>query len=244
LKSIVVIPARYDSSRFCGKVLACDTGKFLVQHTYERVLCAKTVSKVLVAVDSEKVFNACASFGADCVMTSNRHKSGTDRIAEAVKDIDADIVINVQADEPEIDPDCIDTLYRLLESRPDASMATLVTPIKNPAWINDVNVVKTILDINRYAIYFSRLPIPYNRDKKAPEQSLMYRHLGIYAYRKDFLMEITALAQTPLEKCESLEQLRALENGYKIITSVVEHYAEGIDTEEQYKTFVERYKQN
>lgn len=241
MNSIVVIPARYDSSRFCGKVLASETGKYLIQHTYERVLCAKTVKKVIVAVDSEKVYEACSSFGADCILTSNQHKSGTDRIAEAVKDIDVDIVINVQADEPEIDPSCIDQLYNLLAENKDAAMATLVTPISDDRWVNDTNIVKAILDRKGFAIYFSRTPIPYNRDKKGPEKSLMYRHLGIYAYRKDFLMEITKLPQSPLEICESLEQLRAIENGYKIITDVVEHFAEGIDTQDQYRSFVQRY---
>ncbi len=242
MKVIAVIPARYDSTRFCGKVLAKDTGKFLVQHTYERALCAKNLDKVLIATDSQEVARACEEFSAECIMTSDKHRSGTDRIAEAVLDIDVDIVVNVQGDEPEIDPASIEKVAALLTDNPDAVMATLVTRVKDEAQLEDPNVVKVVLGVDGEAIYFSRAPIPYNRDSHSAQASLAYRHLGIYAYRKDFLLEITQKEQTPLEKCESLEQLRVIEHGYKILTAVVEHHCEGIDTEQQYKAFVERYK--
>jgi len=176
-------------------------------------------------------------------MTSVEHKSGTDRIAEAVADIDVDIVINLQADEPEIDPGNIDYLARLLIDNPDYPMATLAADFQNARQVADPNIVKVITDCNNGAIYFSRFPIPYDRDKSGVGNVQQYlRHLGIYAYRKEFLLKITALPQTPLEKIEKLEQLRAIENGYHILVGKVEHTCDGIDTPEQYAEFVKRIK--
>ncbi len=238
---VVVIPARYESTRLPGKVLAKETGKFLVQHTYERAKSASTVEKVIIATDSTEVMKACNTFGAECIMTSKDHQSGTDRIAEAVTNIDADIIINLQADEPEIDPKCIDQVAKLLIDNPEAEMATLIAPFDDESQITDPNVVKCITDNNGRAIYFSRSVIPYNRDAGgAGDSSLYYRHLGMYAYRKDFLVTITARKQTPLELSEKLEQLRAIEYGYSIMAGEVKHCWEGIDTPEQYKRFVER----
>lgn len=238
---VVVIPARYESTRLPGKVLAKDTGKFLVQHTYERALSASTVGKVIIATDSTEVMKACNTFGAECIMTSPEHQSGTDRIAEAVTDIDADIIINLQADEPEIDPKCIDQIAKLLIDNPDADMATLIAPFEDESQITDPNVVKCITDNNGKAIYFSRSVIPYDRKAGGVgDVSLYHRHLGMYAYRKDFLKTITTRKQTPLELSEKLEQLRAIECGYSIMTGKVQHCWEGIDTPEQYKRFVER----
>ena len=243
VKVLACIPARYDSTRFPGKVLAKDTGKFLIQHTYEQALCAKTVEKVIIATDSEKVMQACKSFGADCVMTSVEHNSGTDRIAEAVADMDVEIVINIQADEPEIDPENIDSVAKLLLDNPDCQMATLVARFQTAQQIADPNIVKVITDSEGRAIYFSRSPIPYDREKQGIGRTDQYlRHIGIYAYRKEFLREITALPQTTLEKTEKLEQLRAIEHGYPIITGTVEHSCDGVDTPSQYAEFVERYK--
>ena len=245
MKAIVVIPARYDSSRFPGKVLASDTGKFLVEHTYERALCAKTVDEVLIAADSDKVMQACASFTDNCVMTSPDHQSGTDRIAEAVADVDVDIVVNLQADEPEIDPECIDRLVGLLVENPDAQMATLVAGIEDARSITDPNVVKVVTTNTGRAIYFSRSPIPYDRDNAGIGETKSYlRHLGIYAYRRDFLLKYTSLEMSSLEKLEKLEQLRVIENGFTIITGKVNHAWEGIDTPEQYADFVKRIGKN
>ncbi len=240
MKNIAIIPARYDSTRFHGKVLAEDTGKYLVQHTYERVLEAGKISDVYIATDSEKVLAACESFGAKCIMTGDYHKSGTDRIAEAAAQIDADIIINVQADEPEISPFDIDELALKLEQNTTAVMATMVTDISDINWLTNPNIVKAVLDCNQRAIYFSRSAIPYNRGSGCGDKTLAYRHLGIYAYRKDFLLKITKLPQTPLEKCESLEQLRVIENGYQIIAVKSTSNHEGIDTQEQYEAFVAR----
>jgi len=242
VKVVIVIPARYGSSRFEGKVLAKDTGKFLVQHTYEQAIQAKTVQRVIIATDSEKVMSACAAFGAECIMTSAGHQSGTDRIAEAVGSIDAEIIVNLQADEPQIQPECIDRAAKLLLENRDADMATLVAEFENSEQINDSNIVKAIVDKNGRAIYFSRSVIPYDREHSGLGEPKAYlRHLGIYAYRKEFLKTFTSLEQGVLEKIEKLEQLRAIENGYTIVTAKVEHAWEGIDTPRQYAEFVKKW---
>lgn len=270
MKVLAVIPARYSSTRFAGKVLAKDTGKYLIQHTYERAYLAKCPEKVLIAADDPKVVEAAKTFDAECVLTSPDHQSGTDRIAEAVTDIDVEIVVNLQGDEPEIDPDNIDYLAKLLIDHPDYPMATLAAEFQTAEQVADPNIVKIIVsssgmrdayceqkqaDTNTHdaqrtthaeasrAIYFSRSPIPYNRDKTGVGNVKQYlRHIGIYAYRQSFLLEITSLPQTPLEKIEKLEQLRAIENGYGILVGKVEHTCDGIDTPEQYAEFVKRYK--
>jgi len=273
VKVIACIPARYSSTRFPAKVLAKDTGKFLIQHTYERACLAKLPEKVIIAADDEKVVKAAKSFGAECILTSVEHESGTDRIAEAVADIDVDIVVNLQADEPEIDPKNIDYLAQLLIDNPDYPMATLAAEFKNAEQIADPNIVKVIVSpcissaalgagmrdascgrqmmdegrgtrdkIGR-AIYFSRAPIPYDREKAGIGNVRQYlRHIGIYAYRKEFLLNITALPQTLLEKTEKLEQLRAIENGFAILVGKAKHTCDGIDTPEQYAAFVKRCK--
>jgi len=257
VKILAVIPARFSSTRFAAKVLAKDTGKFLIQHTYEQACLAKLPEKVIIAADDEKVVAAAETFGAECIMTSVEHKSGTDRIAEAVADMDVDIIVNLQADEPEIDPDNIDYLARLLIDNPDYPMATLAAEFQNARQVADPNIVKVIItrcvgdtsnkpratsdEIGR-AIYFSRFPIPYDREESGVGNVKQYlRHLGIYAYRKEFLLKITALPQTPLEKIEKLEQLRAIENGFNILVGKVEHTCDGIDTPQQYAEFVARY---
>ncbi len=246
MKIVVCIPARYDSTRFPGKVLAQDTGKYLIQHTYERACKAGLPESVLIAADDERVVRAAESFGAPCVLTRADHRSGTDRIAEAVADLDADIVVNVQGDEPEIDPDHIDLLARLLVENPDVPMATLASPLRQAEQVADPNVVKAIVDTRGRAIYFSRSAIPYDRDKGGIGPAANYlRHIGIYAYRRDFLLQLATLPQTPLEKLEKLEQLRVIENGHAILVGAVEHTAEGIDTPQQYAAFAQRCrKQN
>lgn len=241
---VVVIPARYGSSRFEAKVLANKTGKYLVQHSYERALCAKGISEVIIAADDERVMQACRSFGAPCVMTSVDHQSGTDRIAEAVEEVPCDIIVNLQADEPEIDPAHIEKVAGLLVSNPNAAMATLIAPFETPEQIANPNIVKCVTDSSGRALYFSRSPIPYNRQAQGVGDVKGYwRHLGIYAYRKSFLKAFTSLKPSFLETTEKLEQLRALENGYTILTGSVERVWDGVDTLEQYEAFVTRYKQ-
>ena len=243
MKVIGCIPARYGSTRFQGKVLAKDTGKYLIQHTYERACQAKLLEKIIIATDDGKVAAAAASFGAEAVMTSLQHQSGTDRIAEAVGGIDVEIIVNLQADEPEIDPANIDFLARLLIDNPDYPMATLAAEFRSAEQVADPNIVKVVLDSTGAAIYFSRSPVPYDRENTGIGPVNLYlRHLGIYAYRRDFLLSYTALAQTPLEKIEKLEQLRAIESGYKILVGKVRHFCDGIDTPQQYAEFVKRVK--
>jgi 3-deoxy-manno-octulosonate cytidylyltransferase (CMP-KDO synthetase) len=242
VKTIVCIPARYASTRFPGKVLAQDTGKYLIQHTWEQARLAKLPQRVVIAADDAKIVEAARTFGAECVLTSTKHNSGTDRIAEAVGRTDAEIIINVQGDEPQIDPDHVDYVARLLGDSPETPMATLATGFASREQIADPNVVKVVVDAKARAIYFSRSVIPYDRERAGVGEVGHYlRHIGIYAYRREFLLTITALPQTPLEKLEKLEQLRAIENGYTILVGRVEHTCEGIDTPEQYAAFVKRY---
>ena len=242
VKIVVCIPARYDSTRFPGKILAQQTGKYLVQHTYEQACKTRLPEEVLIAADDERIVAAAKTFGATCVLTRVDHQSGTDRIAEAVSGVDADIVINVQGDEPEIDPGHIDQLAELLADNPEMPMATLATPLRRAEQVADPNIVKAIVDTRGRAIYFSRCPIPYDREEAGIGPARQYlRHIGIYAYRKDFLLTLTTLPQTPLEKLEKLEQLRAVENGYAIGVGIVTDMSEGIDTPEQYAAFVQRY---
>jgi 3-deoxy-manno-octulosonate cytidylyltransferase (CMP-KDO synthetase) len=261
VKIVVCIPARYASTRFPAKVLAKDTGKYLIQHTWEQARKAKLPARVVIAADDERIVQAARTFGAECVLTSPNHQSGTDRIAEAVGKSDAGIVINVQGDEPQIDPDHIDYLARLLLDNADAPMATLAAAFATREQIADPNVVKVVVSIAdcglriadsqrgdaprsahaAKAIYFSRSVIPYDRERAGVGDVSHYlRHIGIYAYRRDFLLRITSLPQTPLEKLEKLEQLRAIENGFTILVGKVEHTCEGIDTPEQYAAFVKR----
>ena len=243
MKILACIPARYASTRFPGKVLAKDTGKFLIQHTYERACLAKLPEKVIIAADDERIAAAARSFGAECILTSPEHRSGTDRIAEAVADVDVEIVVNLQSDEPEIDPSNIDYAARLLLDNPDYPMATLAAEFQIAEQIADANIVKVVVDCSGKAIYFSRSVVPYDRDACGAGRVGDYlRHLGIYAYRKDFLLKITSLPQTKLERVEKLEQLRAVENGFGILVGKVKHTCEGIDTPEQYAEFVKRYK--
>ena len=184
---------------------------------------------------------ACKEFGAPCVMTSIAHQSGTDRIAEAVAEQDVDIIVNLQADEPEIDPAYIDRVAALLVDNPDADMATLLAPMESADDIANPNIVKCITDKNGRAIYFSRSVIPYDRAAAGVGDAANYkRHLGIYAYRKSFLMQYTTLAPSFLEQTEKLEQLRVIENGFTILTAMVEAAWDGVDTQEQYQAFVQR----
>jgi 3-deoxy-manno-octulosonate cytidylyltransferase (CMP-KDO synthetase) len=247
-KIIVVIPARYGSTRFPAKVLAKDTGKFLIQHVYEQAKLAKLPDRVIIAADDKRIAEAAKSFGAECIMTNPDCPSGTDRIAEAVGGLDFDIVVNLQADEPEIDPANIDTVARLLVDNPKCQMATLVADFETKEQIADPNIVKVVTSHesrvtgHSVALYFSRSVIPYDRQQGGIGEIKNYlRHLGIYAYRKDFLLKITKLPQTPLEKIEKLEQLRAIENGFRLLVAKVKHTCAGIDTPVQYAEFTRRY---
>jgi 3-deoxy-manno-octulosonate cytidylyltransferase (CMP-KDO synthetase) len=257
VKIVVCIPARFASTRFPAKVLAKDTGKYLVQHVWEKACRAKLPHKVIIATDDSRVVDAAKSFGAEAVLTSPDLQSGTDRIAEAVKSLDVDIVINLQGDEPEIEPSSIDFLANLMLEAQNSKlktqnyqMATLAAPFQNADQIADPSIVKVVVTghgsrvtSHGLALYFSRSVIPYDRQHAGVGPIKNYlRHLGIYAYRKDFLLKITKLPQSMLEKTECLEQLRVIENGFTILVGIVERASTGIDTPDQYAEFVERYK--
>ena len=237
MKVLAIIPARYASTRFPAKPLAMLGGKPIVQRVYEQV--AKVVERVAVATDDERIFDMVVSFGGEVVMTSPNHKSGTDRCAEAYEKLgcEADIVINVQGDEPFVAPEQIEALIGCFDSE-EVDIATLVKPFSKESGIEALenpNSPKVVINEKSEAIYFSRSVVPYLRGVKRGEWlkcHTFYKHIGIYAFRAKVLNEITALAQTPLEKAESLEQLRWLESGYKIKVGVTDIETIGIDTPE------------
>jgi len=241
----VVIPARYESTRLPGKGLLRETGKFLVQHVYEQASLASCVDEVVLATDDERIRAAVESFGGKAVMTSRDHRSGTDRVAEAARAIHADLLVNVQGDEPEIEPEAIDLAVRLLERHPEAEMSTLAAPIRDPAGLADPNLVKVVLDARGYALYFSRAPIPASKSYPGlppGDPHVHLAHIGLYGFRRDFLFRFAGLGRTPLETHEELEQLRALEHGHRIVVGISSYEARGIDTPADYRAFVERWR--
>ena len=227
---IGVIPARYESTRLSHKLLRQVLGKPLIQWVWENASKASLLDDLIIACDDIKVKEAAESFGAKAVMTSTKHQSGTDRIAEAVRDIDAKIVINIQADEPVMHQSTIDSLAREMVNNPTILMATVRKKIEANEDANNPNVVKLICDKNDFAIYFSRYPIPYYRDGSIEKK--YYKHLGIYAYTKDFLYTFKNLPSSFLESAERLEQLRVIEAGYKIKVIETKFESIGVDTEE------------
>ena len=239
MAATVVIPARYGSTRFPAKILASDTGKPLVQHVVERAKRATRVREVIVATDDERIVDALRPYETKCVLTSPDHQSGTDRIAEVARNLRDDIIVNVQGDEPEIEPATIDALIDRLETTPD-DMATAATPFPKGADVSDPNLVKVVTGVEGRAIYFSRSPVPFWRDRTSGPAPTYYLHLGIYAYRREFLLQFSSWPPTPLESTEKLEQLRALEHGRSIYVLTVDRAIHGIDTAEQYAAFVKR----
>ncbi|MFH1245804.1 MAG: 3-deoxy-manno-octulosonate cytidylyltransferase [Candidatus Omnitrophota bacterium] len=217
MKAAGVIPARYAAQRFPGKVLAELLGKPVVQYVYEEARKSRCLEEIIIACDDERVFKAVQRFGARAVMTGRGHNSGTDRIAEAAGSIDAQIVVNIQADEPLLHFSMLDGMADCLIKEPAVCMATLIHKIEDPQELSNTNVVKVVKDSNDFALYFSRLPIPYLRDSSGEREEVpFYKHIGLYAYTKDFLMTFTHLKEGRLERAERLEQLRALEYGYRI----------------------------
>lgn len=243
MPAIVIIPARYSSSRFPGKPLCLLFDKPIIRHVYERARSAGLVEEVFVATDDRRIYDAVEGFGGNAIMTSGEHQSGTDRIAEAVLQLQAsaDIIVNVQGDEPMIEPGMVDDVIRLLLEDKDASIGTLARRIEGPEDINDPNVVKVVFSADGNALYFSRAPIPYHRDSeelrvkssslRTPHSELFYyKHIGIYSYRKDVLLKFSKLPQTRLEELEKLEQLRALENGFRVKVKETVYETIGVDT--------------
>ncbi len=231
-----IIPARWASTRFPGKPLHPIAGKPLVQHVWERCQLCKNLDDTVIATDDNRIFQAATAFGAKAVMTSANHPTGTDRIAEAAAALtrsgqDASYIINIQGDEPLIDPALIDQLADALHTDPGVAMATAANPITDETLVFDPNVVKCVLALNGDALYFSRSPLPYRR-AESPALKL-YRHKGIYAYRRDFLQQFITWEPSPLELAESLEQLRALENNARIKVLITDDDSPGVDTLEQ-----------
>ena len=240
MKAIGIIPARYASTRLEGKVLLDIAGKPMIQHVYERSSQSTLLAEVHVATDDPRILSAVERFGGKAHLTSPLHPSGTDRVAEVAAKLEADIVVNIQGDEPLISPQMIDgTILPFLEDS-NLQMSTLCRRITNPREVFDPNVVKVVQDRQGFALYFSRSPIPFHREVwKGPGASIefrdgvvCYKHFGLYAYRKDFLLRFSDLEPTPLEKIEQLEQLRALENGYGIKVVESEEETIGVDTQQ------------
>ncbi|HYO09636.1 MAG TPA: 3-deoxy-manno-octulosonate cytidylyltransferase [Tepidisphaeraceae bacterium] len=244
MAATVVIPARFASTRFPGKMIAADTGRPLVQHVVDQVKKCKRVRNVIVATDDHRIVQAVKPFGTIVTMTSQDHQSGTDRIWEVVREWPGELVINVQGDEPEIEPETIDRLVERMESPEGAAddMATAATAFPAGSDPADPNLVKVVTDRDGRALYFSRSPIPCRRDPDNADNAAYYLHLGIYAYRWQFLLDFSHWPQTGLEKTEKLEQLRALEHGRSIYVLKVARATHGIDTPEQYAAFVARCK--
>jgi 3-deoxy-manno-octulosonate cytidylyltransferase (CMP-KDO synthetase) len=236
--AVAVIPARYASTRFPGKPLAEISGRPMIEHVYRRAADARGVDAVVVATDDERVARAVARFGGLSRMTGPHHRTGMDRIAEVARDLHCSIVVNVQGDEPLVDPSAISLMIDALQGDPDLPMATLRTPIRDEEDYTSPHVVKVVVDGNDDALYFSRAAIPFHR--QGPQKgelppaggSYGYKHLGLYAYRRDFLLRLAALPQTALEQAESLEQLRALEHGHRIRAVETQHDSIGVDTPE------------
>jgi 3-deoxy-manno-octulosonate cytidylyltransferase (CMP-KDO synthetase) len=231
LKAIGILPARWASTRLPGKVLIEIGGKPMLEHVWRRVKQAKELSDVIIACDEPHVLERAKAFGANAVLTRKDHPSGSDRVAEAAKASDADIVVNIQADEPLIQPALIDDLVKALKSDPSCVLATPIKRIVTIEEFKNPNVVKVVVDKNACALYFSRSPIPYKRDG-AMNVSNYFKHLGIYAYRRDFLFEYCRWPKSFLEQEENLEQLRVLEAGYKIKTVETTMETIGVDTPE------------
>ena len=235
-KTAIIIPARYGSTRLPAKALIEVNGKPIIQYVWEKAISAKLADEVIIATDHKDILDACAKFGANAMMTRVDHKCGSDRIAEvAQKRPDIEFIINVQGDEPLITPASIDACISALKDNEEADVSTLIRVITDEEDLNNPNVVKCVKNLQGYAMYFSRSKIPYERNIENHE---FYGHMGIYGYKREALFKMTALPQTSLEKTESLEQLRVLDNGMKIITAVVKDNAVGIDTAED----VERFK--
>ncbi|MFK7959373.1 MAG: 3-deoxy-manno-octulosonate cytidylyltransferase [Phycisphaerales bacterium] len=255
MSGLIVIPARYESSRFPGKMLASETGRTLLQHTWERAM-ASGAGDVLVATDHAEIAAVARGFGASVRMTRADHPNGTSRIAEVVADMDElppdAPVVNVQGDEPELDPGLIEAAVGALLSRPDCMVSTLAAPLDAGDDADDSNIVKVVTDLDGRALYFSRSRVPFSRrdgrageatDGAADGPAPPLRHIGLYVYRRSFLARYAEMQPTPLEVAERLEQLRVLEHGHRIAVATVAtgRHRSGIDTPEQYAAFVARW---
>lgn len=242
--AVAIIPARLGSTRFPGKVLAARTGRPLIAHVWEAARGARSVERVVIATDDARVADAVRAFGGEVVMSSPSHPNGTSRLAEAARALALApdrVVVNVQGDEPELNPALIDLGVESLRTT-DADAATVASPFAPGQSAADPNIVKVVLDARGRALYFSRAPIPFTRNASASPVASPLKHLGLYVYTRAFLDEYVAMPPTPLERAESLEQLRILEHGRSIAVAVAEAHHVGIDTPEQYEAFVARVR--
>ena len=247
MKKVIIIPARLDSSRLPKKVLLDLKGKTVIQRVYEQCLKVKNIDEVYIATDSLEIKKVCETFTNQVIITKSTHQSGTDRIGEAISSIACDIVINVQGDEPFIETSLIEALVNSF-SNSDISMASAMSKINNVKDLQNSNVVKVVVDSQNNALFFSRSMLPFPRDvkeisiaKEVLEKYQFFRHIGIYGYRKDFLLKFVNMEQSYLEKIEKLEQLRALENGFKIKMIEANSSLIGIDTQEDYEEALKKY---
>ena len=241
MRTLAVIPARYASSRLPAKPLLKATGKFLIEHVYERASQARHIDHVIVATDDHRIESAVKSFGGSVMMTRDDHISGTDRVAEVTQFHEADIIVNLQGDEPMIEPDALDFVSELLVRHQQAAMATLATPLQSLDQYHNPNCVKVVVGDLGQALYFSRSPIPFVRDGQPElthEPFQFFLHIGLYAYRRDFLLKLSQTPPTKLEQLEKLEQLRVLSMGQRIQVGMVAHATAGVDTPEDYERFV------
>jgi len=256
MTSVGIIPARYGASRFEGKVIAKIGNKTMIQHVWDRAKKAHSLDDLIVAADDDRIIKAVELFGGKVVFTSKSHPSGTDRLREIANPLDVDIIVNIQADEPLLHHSMIDNLVDTMRQDKGIVMASLMRKIDNLSDLENPNVVKVVVDKNNFALYFSRSPIPFARDRQQPylgdedlkrsgDKLRFYKHIGLYAYTKDFLFTFANLPQSSLEQCEKLEQLRALENGYKIMMVETKYDTIGVDTPqdlEKAKTMLGRIK--
>jgi 3-deoxy-manno-octulosonate cytidylyltransferase (CMP-KDO synthetase) len=240
--AIAVIPARYAATRLPGKPLVSLAGKSMIERVWERARQAKTISRVIIATDDDRILKAAAAFGAEAAMTRSEHRSGTERVAEVAAGMargSEEIFVNVQGDEPLIEPGAIDAAVEAIESEESVQVSTLMVPIAKPADIMDPNIVKVVLDFDGNALYFSRAPIPWVRDRDAPVHAQHMKHLGLYAFRRAALLDFPTLPLGDLERIEQLEQLRWMENGYKIRVAETQHDSVSVDVPED----IERVEQ-
>src|SRR4051812_26341295 len=247
MEIVAILPARFASTRLPGKPLLDETGRPLIQHVVEAARRAKRLDRVIVATDDPRIAEAVERFGGEVAMTRVDHLTGTDRVAEVAAGIpDARIVVNLQGDEPEISGEALDLVVDVLQDDPAAPMATLATPIRSREVYRDPSCVKVVASRAGRALYFSRSPIPCYRDGDVPREGMAISllHLGLYAYRREFLLALGALPPSPLEAAEKLEQPRVLEAGHPIAIGLVEEPSIGIDTPDDYRRFVERWRIN
>ncbi len=247
MEIVGVIPARFASTRLPGKPLLSDTGRPLIQHVVEAARRARSLDRIIVATDDRRIADVVAGFGGEAMMTRADHATGTDRVAEVAAQLDgARIIVNLQGDEPEVSGEALDRAVALLDEDPEAPMSTLATPIRDEATYRDPACVKVVRSARGRALYFSRSPIPCHRDglpvaPPDPARPIALLHLGLYAYRRDFLLSIGSLPPSPLEAAEKLEQLRVLDAGYPIAVGLIDEPGIGIDTPDDYRRFVDRW---